>query len=173
MSNNPPPQFPQGQYPQQPYGQQPYGQQLYGGQYPPQMPPARKRKKWPWILGGIILLFVAMVGGCVALIGGAANEIDKEMNREVVVTYRVTGTGTGSITWTDKDFNMAQETDAPLPWEKQVTVSGFGKIASLTVTNSSDDGATSTCEIVVDGEVKYTQTAKGPFASANCSGSVG
>ncbi|HQV20788.1 MAG: hypothetical protein KDB67_03510 [Gordonia sp.] len=173
MSNNPPPQFPQGQYPQQPYGQQPYGQQLYGGQYPPQMPPARKRKKWPWILGGIILLFVAMVGGCVALIGGAANEIDKEMNREVIVTYRVTGTGTGSITWTDKDFNMAQETDAPLPWEKQVTVSGFGKIASLTVTNSSDDGATSTCEIVVDGEVKYTQTAKGPFASANCSGSVG
>ena len=168
MSNNPPPQFPQGQYPQQPYGQQPYG-----GQYPPQMPPARKRKKWPWILGGIILLFVAMVGGCVALIGGAANEIDKEMNREVIVTYRVTGTGTGSITWTDKDFNMAQETDAPLPWEKQVTVSGFGKIASLTVTNSSDDGATSTCEIVVDGEVKYTQTAKGPFASANCSGSVG
>ncbi|HMS75939.1 MmpS family transport accessory protein [Gordonia sp. (in: high G+C Gram-positive bacteria)] len=173
MSNNPPPQFPQGQYPQQPYGQQPYGQQPYGGQYPPQMPPARKRKKWPWILGGIILLFVAMVGGCVALIGGAANEIDKEMNREVIVTYRVTGTGTGSITWTDKDFNMAQETDAPLPWEKQVTVSGFGKIASLTVTNSSDDGATSTCEIVVDGEVKYTQTAKGPFASANCSGSVG
>ena len=47
MSNNPPPQFPQGQYPQKPYGQQPYGQQPYGGQYPPQMPPARKRKESP------------------------------------------------------------------------------------------------------------------------------
>ena len=167
MSTNNP-GYPQGQYPQQPYSQQPYG-----GQYPPQTPPAKKRKKWPWILGGIILLFVAMFGGCMALIGGAANEIDKEINREVTVTYRVTGNGTGSITWTDKDFNMAQETDATLPWEKQVVVSGLGKTASLTVTNSSDDGTESTCEIIVDGQVKFTQTAKGPFASAHCSGSVG
>ena len=162
MNNGQPPQYPQSGHPEQPYG----------GQYPPQLPP-KKRKKWPWIVGGIILLFVAMVGGCMALIGGAANEIDKEINREVTVTYRVTGNGTGSITWTDKDFNMAQETDATLPWEKQVVVSGLGKTASLTVTNSSDDGTESTCEIIVDGQVKFTQTAKGPFASAHCSGSVG
>ncbi|QHN28286.1 hypothetical protein GII33_22225 [Gordonia pseudamarae] len=178
MTTNEPPQnpqqpYPQDGYPQGGYPQQPYPGQPYGGQYPPQTPPAKKRKKWPWILGGIILLFVAMFGGCMALIGGAANEIDKEINREIAVTYRVTGTGSGSITWTDKDFNMAQETDASLPWEKQVTISGFGKTASLSVTNSSDDGATSTCEIIVDGQVKYTQTAKGAYASAHCSGSVG
>ncbi|MCF8607386.1 MmpS family protein [Gordonia sp. HY442] len=90
----------------------------------------------------------------------------------MTVTYRVTGTGSASITWTDKDFNMAQETDASLPWEKEVVVTGFAKSASLTVTNDQTDGASSKCEIVVDGQVKYTQTASGPFASASCSGMV-
>ncbi|WOC11936.1 MmpS family transport accessory protein [Gordonia sp. MP11Mi] len=143
----------------------------YQQPYPYQ--PPKKRKVWPWIVGGIILVFVAIIGGCVAIVGSAVDSVDKESKREVTVTYRVTGTGATSITWTDKDFNTAQDTNASLPWEKTVTVTGFAKAASLTVTNDESDNASSKCEILVDGQVKYTQTANGPFASASCSGSVG
>ncbi|MGB3602209.1 MmpS family transport accessory protein [Gordonia sp. (in: high G+C Gram-positive bacteria)] len=106
--------------------------------------------------------------------GGVANEIDKESNSTATVTYRVTGEGTASVTYSDKDFNMAQDTAAALPWEKDVTLTGFGKLASLTATNDFDAaaGQAITCEIVVNGEVKNTQTSKGPAATANCSYSV-
>ncbi|MDL9938431.1 MmpS family transport accessory protein [Gordonia sp. ABSL1-1] len=155
---NPEPQ----QYPAQPYPGQPY----------PVLP--KKKRVWPWVLGGITLVFLLVMGGCVALIGGAANEIDKESKREVTVVYRVTGNGANaSITFTDKDFNIAQETNAKLPWEKTVVITGLGKTASLTVTNDENDNAKSTCEILVDGQVRFTQTAAGPYASATCSGDVG
>jgi hypothetical protein len=153
---------------------------MNASQYPqmlgqPYVPPAeKKRKKWPWIVGGIVLVFIAMIAGCAALIGGAAKHVSDEANRVVSVTYRVTGNEqTASITYTDKDFDTAQETNASVPWTKDVQISGFGKIASLTVTNGDADDAESKCEILVDGQVKYTQTAKGPYASANCSGDVG
>lgn len=94
MSSTPPPpnapqQPPQGygQQPPQGYGQQPpqpgYGQQQgypqqpnQGGYYPPQ-PPPKKKHTVRNILLGLTLLFVLMLGGCIALIGGAANEVDK------------------------------------------------------------------------------------------------
>jgi hypothetical protein len=67
-------------YPPQPpvYGQQPPVSgppgQPYG--YVPQQPP-RKRKKWPWIVGGIVL---AMILGCVGLftlvLGGTKAAVD-------------------------------------------------------------------------------------------------
>ncbi|MET0416615.1 MAG: DUF4352 domain-containing protein, partial [Actinoplanes sp.] len=68
-----PPQ-PQGQpYPQQPYGAPPPG-------YPAQAPPAKKRR-WPWIVGGLALLSIL---GCVGLFtlvlggtGAALNEMDE------------------------------------------------------------------------------------------------
>lgn len=60
----------------QPYSGQPYGGQPYsappGYGYPPAQPP-KKRKKWPWIVGGVVL---AMILGCVGLftlvLGGTA-----------------------------------------------------------------------------------------------------
>ncbi|AUH69800.1 MULTISPECIES: MmpS family transport accessory protein [Gordonia] len=160
--------------PQQP---NPYGQQPnpYGQPYPyaPQ-PPAKKRKKWPWIVGGLVVLFIAVIAGCSAMVGGVANEIDKAANSTATVTYRVTGGGTASVTYSDKDFNMAQDTAAQLPWTKDVTLQGFGKIASLTATNDfeADASQTITCEILVNGQVKNTQTSKGPAATANCTYSV-
>ena len=72
--------YPQAPYPQQPqpvYGQQPapmqppYGQQP-GSPYPPYPPqppyPASepgKRKIWPWVLCGCLLVFLLGIGGCV------------------------------------------------------------------------------------------------------------
>ncbi|MFD3702572.1 DUF4352 domain-containing protein [Nocardia sp. NPDC058658] len=61
-------------------------------QYPnpvaPQQPhysqPPRKKKVWPWVLGGFALAVLALFGGCAALIGTAANEVAKaEESRSV------------------------------------------------------------------------------------------
>ncbi|HIW75384.1 MULTISPECIES: hypothetical protein [Gordonibacter] len=73
---------PQPQQPAQPYpGQPPYqgvGQPYYGmGQqppvppYPPQPPypapqPPQKKKVWPWLLGGCLVLLLLGMGGCVS-----------------------------------------------------------------------------------------------------------
>ncbi|WP_280266740.1 DUF4352 domain-containing protein [Nocardia wallacei] len=50
-----------------------YGPQSYGP-YPTQTP-APKKRKWPWILGGIFAFFVLLFGGCSILIMGAADEV--------------------------------------------------------------------------------------------------
>ena len=49
------------------------------GPFPPGYfpPPQRKKRVWPWVLGGIGVLLVLTFAGCVALIGSAANELAK------------------------------------------------------------------------------------------------
>ncbi|MGW5311995.1 MmpS family transport accessory protein [Nocardia thailandica] len=155
-------------YPQHQGAQQPGGYPAQGG-YP--QPPGKK-KVWPWVLGGVALVFVLIVGGCVAVVGVAANEIDKEANREVTVSYEVTGTGTGSVFFSGRNFDVAQETDVTLPWSKTVTMDGLVKIVSLTATGGEEDGEIG-CRITVGGKVIAEQTANGPYASANCTGDAG
>ncbi|MCE0763489.1 hypothetical protein LWC35_11325 [Pseudonocardia kujensis] len=77
----------------QPYGQQwappqqPRPQQFgFTGshQQPPQIPtqrraeptPPKKRKKWPWIIGALILIPILGFAGCTALVGGAVKAVD-------------------------------------------------------------------------------------------------
>ncbi|MGW5571459.1 DUF4352 domain-containing protein [Nocardia thailandica] len=50
----------------------------YPAQRHPQMPyPPRRKKVWPWALGAVLAVILLMFGGCVALIGGAADEVAK------------------------------------------------------------------------------------------------
>lgn len=86
------PQYGQPQHgQQQPYGQQqpqygqPYGQQPYGTPppgYPMQTPPppVKKRRRWPWIVGGIVLVGILGCAGVFAFVlhgtGKALNELD-------------------------------------------------------------------------------------------------
>ncbi|WP_227983226.1 MmpS family transport accessory protein [Nocardia spumae] len=148
-------------------------------QYPQNSPPAyypappKKRKKWPWVLGGIVLFFVLLMGSCMALVGGAVNSVDKESKREVTVTYQVEGTGPdSSITYSGRDFNIAQENGATLPWSKQVTIDGLGKTVSLSATND-EKGGDVTCRILLGDKVISEQKSSGPFASASCTGDAG
>ncbi|MEU4647400.1 MmpS family transport accessory protein [Nocardia fluminea] len=177
-------------YGQQPYGQQPYGQQPYGqqpgwrpqggppyqqggypqGGYPP---PPKKRKVWPWVLGGTALVILIFFGACLAFFGGVVNEIDKEVNSTVTVTYQVDGTGqASSITYSAGDLDVSQDTDADLPWTKDVTVDGFIKTVTLTA-SAGPDGGEITCRIKVGDRVIAEQTASGPFATTSCSGDAG
>lgn len=40
------------------------------------------RKKWPWVLGGILTVFVLGIGGCAVLVGTAVNNAANELNAE-------------------------------------------------------------------------------------------
>ncbi|MXP22979.1 DUF4352 domain-containing protein [Gordonia sp. HNM0687] len=70
------PQYSQ-EYPsQQPYAQQPYSQWGYGQ---PPVPPAqspKKQRKWPWIVGGIVVIFMVIA----ALSGGGSDEPADEVS---------------------------------------------------------------------------------------------
>ncbi|MFI1238066.1 MmpS family transport accessory protein [Nocardia salmonicida] len=184
-------QQPYGQQPygQQPYGQQPYGQQPYGqpqgwqqqggppyqqGGYPPGgYPPPKKRKVWPWVLGAVLLVFLVGLGACIAIIGTAVNEVDNEINRAVNVTYQVDGTGqASSITYSGRNMDIAQDTDAALPWTKEVSIDGIFKTVTLTASADADGGDV-TCRILVGDEVLAEQTASGPYASVSCTGDAG
>lgn len=133
-------------------------------------------QKKPWYKRPIIMipltllvLLILFMGGCMALIGGAANEVDKQMNAEHTVTYKVTGSHQDAlITYTNGDINTAQDNSVAGEWQKDVTIEGFS-VASLTATNGIEDHGEITCQILSDGKVLNENTASGVGASASCS----
>lgn len=49
---------------------------------PAQQLAPKKRAKWPWVLGGIFLVFILGIAGCVALVGTAVDHAAKEIGKE-------------------------------------------------------------------------------------------
>lgn len=148
-------------------------------QMPQPYPVAKKRRVWPWVLGGIGLFMVIAFAGCLALVGGAVNEVDKQIqqdSRAVLVTYEITGEGVATannITYT-KDVNLGQEqvNGAPLPFTKEVQF-GEGLFKPLSVVAQAGDGTgTITCRILVDGQEVTKSTSQGQYAVVTCSGDV-
>ncbi|MCI1256552.1 MAG: MmpS family protein [Corynebacterium provencense] len=159
-------------------GQQP--QQPYPGQVPPQgyyqQPPVPKKAwyKRPIIMIPLtlVVLFVLFVGGCTALFGKAAEEVNKDMNAEHAITYQVAGEATdANVTYSVGDANTTQENGVAAGWSKEVSVTGWMG-ASLIATNGMDDSGSITCQILVNGQVINENTAVGQYASASCSAST-
>ncbi|MFT4088257.1 MAG: MmpS family transport accessory protein [Gordonia sp. (in: high G+C Gram-positive bacteria)] len=186
--------------PQQPF-QQPGQPQQPGGYYPPQpyqqpMPPAPKqRKKWPWIVGGVVAVLI-VVG---AVSGGGDKKKDDEKtaattpaaSQPVVpaaddttattstakkaaatVVYEVTsdsGSAT-SITYFGENGNQSQETGAALPWKSKPF--DKAKTTLKTVTAQNGGGGTITCKIIVDGKVQVENSSSGQYAVVSCNGKL-
>lgn len=47
-------------------------------------PTVKKRRRWPWILGAVVIVFGVIMGSCVAIIGSAANELNKEQQSHAI-----------------------------------------------------------------------------------------
>ncbi|MDH6284261.1 hypothetical protein [Prescottella agglutinans] len=161
--------------------QNPPQQSPMPGAIPPgyQLQPVKK-KKWPWVVVGIVLVFILLIGGCVAVLGKAVDEVDKQINSTAAVSYEVSlghpvqgGVLTTNIavTYTTGDGNISQDTAATVPWQKDVEVTGFTKYVSVGATNDATDQMIS-CTIRQGDRVISTNTASGPFASVSCSGTA-
>ncbi|WP_298445929.1 MmpS family transport accessory protein [Gordonia sp. (in: high G+C Gram-positive bacteria)] len=174
--------YPQGQYP--PQGQQPY-------QYPGPPPAPKKRKKWPWILGGVIVLIIiiaaaAGAGGgdkktddtnaasAVAPAPGAttAAETTTKKPAKNTVVYEVTGdSGTANnITYFGENANQSQETDAALPWRSKTFDKSKTTLTGVTAQNGGSGEIT--CKIIVNGKVEVENTSKGAYAVVSCNGKL-
>lgn len=186
--------------PRPPYGQQPHPQQPHQPQYqpapgsehyqhhiPPQQayappPPAAKRKrKWPWIVLGVLVVIV--LGS--ALNSGKSTPAPASGTSPVAapaapaaatghtVTYQVTGTGkVTSISYTKEGFQMEQTSNARLPFSKDLTfkddVTAFSGL-SLVAQNGASSGDI-TCKILVDGKEIASSTSSGQYAVVTCNG---
>jgi hypothetical protein len=171
MQGGPPP----GNYPYP----APNGQQASGP--PPE--PAKKRRKWPWIVLGIVVLIVigSAVGGSktktpattAAAPGAAPAAAPAAEAAGHTVTYKVLGSGRGLVTYMKEGFQQEQVSGAKLPWSKDLTfkddISAFSGL-SLVVQHSSGGGDI-TCKILVDGKEVSSSTSSGAYAVVTCNGS--
>lgn len=84
------------------------------------------------------------------------------------VVYEVTGPAkANNITYSaDGKAGIAQENGGPLPWRKEVQMSGSFKVATLTAQNAGKGDIT--CRITVDGKVVKELTSSGEYAVATC-----
>ena len=164
--------YPSGDQPQHAGGPQGYrpGQDPPAGRPSPEYRPPRAKVRWPWIVGGFVLILVLLAAAGFMI---SAEDSDDDAGDEITVTYEVRGTGSeAAVTYLGRDQGMAQETGVSLPWSKDVLISGWDRIVSMTAANGPAGGDI-TCRILVDGRVMTEQTSSGPYASASCSGDAG
>ncbi|MGW7050092.1 hypothetical protein [Streptomyces sp. NPDC054887] len=131
-------------------------------------PPPRRRRVWPWVLLGLVVLFA---GGCIAVIATVATVIDDESTRTAKVRYAVTGDARGVTirytVWKDGNASSVTLSGVRLPWREEVETTGLLKGGSLAVT-TGPSGGTAVCSVTVDGVTPQTARATGRFATATC-----
>jgi hypothetical protein len=166
--------------------------------YPPAaptpIPPARKRRRWPWIVGGVIVVLVvisiATNGGKTG--GGSTSPTGAPAGNEATtavavvattapaqpaqpathtVVYQVTGHGSlTDVTYTTDGMTTTnQESHATLPWTKTITLPRDQAFEQATILAQGATESTSiTVTITVDGKVAKTASATGyGVATAN------
>ncbi|WP_253828989.1 DUF4190 domain-containing protein [Prauserella aidingensis] len=103
----------------------------------------------------------------------AVNEVTEEANREVTVQYEVTGDAPSAevvySSFGGGNYSTNTETVNQLPWNEELTTSGFFKGGDLRVVVGAGGGSV-TCKVTVDGEVVKTAEAEGAAGVANCNG---
>jgi cytoskeletal protein RodZ len=147
----------------------------YGNPVPP---PRKKRRVWPWVLLGVLILFAVGIGGCMAIVASAANSVNQQSQTVHNVTYKMTTQHDSKVS-----VGYSQSTNAGIatssvgpvssPWSVDTKISGFGGpnmngsiAADIDSPNKSD---TITCTIIEDGKQVATNSSTGPNASVSCS----
>lgn len=134
-----------------------------------QQQPPKKKHTLRNILLALVVLLVLVVGGCIAIIGTAANQVSKSVAKGHDVTYIVGGTTKkADLTYTtDGSTSTQQEQGAKVPWRKKLHIKG--NILSIYQLIAQNTGkGTITCEILVDGKSVKKATSKGFAAIASC-----
>lgn len=141
----PPQQAPQGQQPQgQPYPQQygygqpqPYYPSPGGFGFPPEEPPRKKRKAWPWVLGGVGLLVVLAVVAVLGFVSPGwfvrsvfdASSVQKGVEQTLADSYGINGVSRVSCP-------EGQSVEPGNSFRCEVQVEGQSKSVTVTVKNA-------------------------------------
>lgn len=124
-----------------------------------------RRTWWPWILGTALLVVAAGVVGVIA-------SISSDVSRTVTVAYNVTGTARDVtityVTWEKENRVVHSARASGLPWRMEAETTGFVRGRILEVM-TGPGGGRATCSVVVDGGEPRTDTARGRYATAECS----
>jgi hypothetical protein len=163
-------------------------QQFPPAQYPPAPAPVAKKKtkKWPWVLGAIVLLIVivsATNGGKTdtAPAAGAttppaaapaAQQPAKAAGHTVI--YEVTGAGTASnITYTTDGMTSTEQVgNAPLPWSKTIELPNKSFQMVSLMAQAGDGTPEISAKITVDGKVIKDGKSTGQFAVVSVNDTV-
>jgi hypothetical protein len=124
------------------------------------------------VLAGVILMVLA-VGGCIALVGGVANEVDKSIKEDAdtvtTVKYEVTGGQGADVTYSKNGSGQtSQDNGAKTPWSKTVKIKGDPSLDTYTVLAQNSGTGEIGCKISVDGKVVNENSSKGQFAVVDC-----
>lgn len=168
-------------YPHQPPAGHGYTGPQQPGPYPPApqlAPQAKRRRRWPWIVGGILVLLV-LAAMCSApkttsstsptAAGGAtAPAAPASSGSTATVTYEILGSGKASTVSYSSDGagSISQDTGAALPWRKEITVDRGFAIVNVTAQNARTGELT--CRITVDGQVVKEAKSSGQYAVVSC-----
>lgn len=175
-------------YPPQP--PQPYGA--------PQPLAPKKRKKWPFVVGGVVLLLIIIgianggstpttttpaastsvatsVATAAAPAGVAAPAApvaaEPAAKSGTTVVYEVTGPSKASVTYTKEGFQMEQVTSAKLPFRKELQFSDeVSAFTGLSIVAQNAGSGDITCRILVDGKEVASSTSSGAYAVVTCTG---
>lgn len=124
---------------------QPYPPQQYpeGYNYPP---PPKKKNTLRNVLLGIIAVSVLFIGGCLAVLGMAANEVGKSINESIEADQEPGGPDNPLAIEPGKAFEVSGFNYAP-GWKVGRDAFGDVKITRLKVTNNRDDKDSALVEI--------------------------
>ncbi|KJK39475.1 hypothetical protein UK23_40735 [Lentzea aerocolonigenes] len=185
-------------YPQPPQGpQQQFQQPMPPGQYPqfaPPPPPRKKAKKWPWVVGAIVLLFIVIgvsnggktpaptsTSGAAQQTAPAAAPAPAPAQQPAAaakrtVVYEVSGAGTAnSITYvTDGMTSTQQEGDVQLPWSKTFELPTGEALQMVSIFAQAGKGTPEiSAKITVDGKVVKDGKSSGQYAVVNINENIG
>ncbi|WAL67171.1 MmpS family transport accessory protein [Amycolatopsis cynarae] len=168
---------------------------------PPAPPaPAKKRRKWPWVLGGVFLLVViiavangggntpsqqatgAPAGSDKSTVAAAQPATQQPTQQPAVqqpsthtVVYKVSGKGpASSITYTtDGMTSTNQESNVKLPWTKTLTLPADQALQMVSImAQGSGESSKIDVEIDVDGKMVKEAHADG-YGIASANGNIG
>lgn len=158
-------------------------------QVPPSPAPPRKSSKVGWVAGFIGLFIVGATVTSAASNTTSTGSTGSLSSRSVAtghtVTYKVEGTtNMASITYSNSQGDTSQQSDIDVPirrkdtstWSQSdggygIRLNGMesGDFLYISAQNSKDSGSI-TCIIEVDGIVVKTNTSRGGYTIATCSG---
>lgn len=100
-------------------------------------PPQKKRRVWPWVLGGFLACIFLLFGGCALLIGSAAHEVAKQESERTVAAPVGTEVRDGKFSFVVTQVDAPVKTVGDNQFLKRVA-QGEYILVHIEVTNTAD-----------------------------------